>query len=298
VRTNRAVNRLLVLNKLRWHLRLPIKWAVFALTVLAVCFPYPGLLVRHIQHWRDPNALVEPDAPAIQPLVDELRPHLRDDLPPRDALKRVERYVCNKIPYEWDWNTWGVADYLPTVAEVLQMGKEDCDGRAVVAASLLRNFGFNAQLVTDFAHVWVKTDRGEIMGPGKKKAVIATERGPRLQLSGLTELPKALAHGAAVFPLVREAILIGVLWLLLLRPGGGIVCSIGGLACFVSALFCLRSGGRDYYHPVVWLQLVGLVGIVAGLVLLLVGARHRARTAERTAAPGAANCSAPQGTSL
>jgi hypothetical protein len=271
------MNRLLVLNKLRWPLRLPIKWAIFALVVLAVCFPYPRLLVRHLQHWRDPNALIEPDAPAIQPLVEELRPHVQEDLPPREALKRVERYVYDKIAYDWDWNTWGTADYLPTVAEVIEMGREDCDGRAVVAASLLSHFGFNAQLVCDFAHVWVKTDRGEIMGPGKKRAIVATERGVRLHLSGLTELPKAFAHGVAVFPLFREAIILGIFWLLLLRPNGGIACSLVGLTFFVATLICLRLGGREYRHPVLWLQWVAVGCALAGIYVLFVTARRNAR---------------------
>ena len=276
------MTRLLVLNKLRWYLRLPIKWVIFALTVLVVCFPYPRLLIRHIQHWRDPNALIEPDAPAIQPLVEELGQQLSNDLTPHEVLKRVERYVYNKIEYEWDWNTWGTADYLPTVTEAIEMGKEDCDGQAVVAASLLRHFGFQVQLVTDFAHMWVKTDRGETMGPGKKKAIVATDRGLRFQLSGLKELPKAFAHGTAVFPLVREAIILGMLWLLLLRPQGGIVWSLVGLACFVGALICLRNGGRNYYQPIMWMQWVGMLAIVAGFFVLLVGARRNAAAAGGT----------------
>lgn len=273
-----------MLNKLRWYLRLPIKWVIFALTVLAVCFPYPRLLIRHVQHWRDPNALIEPDAPAIQPLVEELGQQLSNDLAPHEVLKRVERYVYNKIEYEWDWNTWGTADYLPTVTEAIEMGKEDCDGQAVVAASLLRRFGFQVQLVTDFAHMWVKTDRGETMGPGKKKAIVATDRGLRFQLSGLKELPKAFAHGTAVFPLVREAIILGMLWLLLLRPKGDIVLSLVGLACFTGALICLRNGGRDYYHPILWMQRVGMLAIVAGFFVLLVGARRHAAAAGGTSA--------------
>jgi hypothetical protein len=270
------MKKLLVLNKLQWYMRLPVKWAVFALTVLAVCFPYPRLLIRHVQHWRDPNALIEPYAPAIQPLVEELGQRLSDDLAPHEALKRVERFVYDKIEYEWDWNTWGTADYLPTVTETIDMGKEDCDGQAVVAASLLRRFGFEAQLVTDFAHMWVKTDRGETMGPGKEKAIVATDRGLRFRLSGLKELPKAFAHGTAVFPVLREVIILGMLWLLLLRPKGGIFWGLAGLGCFIVALILLRNGGRNYYHPTLWMQWVGMGAVVTGFLVLLVGARRHA----------------------
>lgn len=277
-----TMNKLLALNSLRWYLRLPIKWALFALTVLVVCFPYPSRLVRHIRHWRDPNALVEPDAPAIRPFVEELRVSLTDDLSPREVLKRVEQYVYEKIPYEWDWNTWGTADYLPTVTEVVEMGKEDCDGRAVVAASLLRNFGFDAQLVTDLTHVWVKTDKGETMGPGGKKVVVATESGLEVNLAGLAELPRAAAYGVAVFPLLRELIMLGVMWLLLLRRGGGVSCSLGGLACFLTGLFFVRKGSLEYRDPIVWMQWASLAGLTTGFMLLLVRAKYNARRAENT----------------
>ncbi|MGB2987380.1 MAG: transglutaminase domain-containing protein [Phycisphaerae bacterium] len=278
------MNRLLSLNRLRWYARLPIKWIVFGLTVLAVCFPYPHRLVRHVQHWRDPNALIEPDAPAIQPFVEELRHRLTDDLAPPEALKRVEQFVYEKVPYEWDWNTWGTADYLPTVTETIEMGKEDCDGRAVVAASLLRNFGFEAQLVTDFAHVWVMTDQGETMGPGKKKAVVATERGLRVNTDALGELPKALVHGVAVFPLLRELIILSVMWLLLLRRNGGAICSLVALALFLGGLFVLRVGGKGYYHPAFWMQWVGFGSLATGFVLLFVWASYNARRSERASA--------------
>jgi hypothetical protein len=274
-----AMHRLLVLNRLRWYTRLPAKWAVLGLTLLIVCFPYPSRLFRHLQHWRDPNALIEPDAPALEPFVTELRRRLTPDLSPAQTLRHVERFVYEKIPYEWDWNTWGTADYLPTVAEVFEMGKEDCDGRAVVAASLLRRLGFEAELVTDFAHLWVKTDQGETMGPGKQKAIIATEEGLRLQASALAELPRALSYGVAVFPLYRELIVLLMAWLLLLRSHGGVACSLVGLALLLAGLFLWRAGGTGYRHSALWMQWSGIVGIGVGVIWLLWRARINARRA-------------------
>lgn len=267
------VRKLLILNKLRWYWRLPIKWTVLALTVLVVCFPYPSLLVRHVKHWRNPNALIEPDAVSLQPLVEELRPLLADDPPPSVALKRVERFVYEKIAYAWDWDTWGTADYLPTVEEAIKMGREDCDGRAVVAASLLANFGFKTQIVTDFSHVWVKTDKGDTMGPGKRMAVVATKKGLKIQSGALREVPKAIAYGAAVFPLTRELIVLAVFWLLMLGSKGRARFSLAGLACLLGGLFLLRAGGQDYRAPVEWMQWFGLICGLAGSALLLVTAR-------------------------
>ncbi len=268
-----------MLNRLRWPVRLPIKWTIFALATVAVCFPNPALLVRHFRHWQDPEALIEPDTPTLQPLWEELRPQLHDDLPPGEVLELVERFVYKAIPYEWDWNTWGTADYLPTVAEAIRMGKEDCDGRAVVAASLLRRSGIEAQLVSDFAHVWVQTDHGEIMGPGGRKAIIATPDGPRFRLGALGELPRALAFGVAVFPWPREAILLAVMWLLMLRPGGGAARALSGLALLITALVCLRWGGRGFRQPILWLQWSGVACAIGGFCLMLPYSRRTGRRA-------------------
>ncbi len=276
-------SRFFVLNRLRWYWRVPIKWGIFAFAALLVCFPYPGRLVRHIQHCRNPNALVEPDAPALKPFLEELRPRLSGDITPREALKRVERFVYEKIPYEWDWNTWGTADYLPTVTEVIEMGKEDCDGQAVIAASLLRNFGFNARLVANFVHMWVKTDQGETMSPGRSKAVVSGENGWRLQADALIELPRSFAFGVAVFPLLRELSLVFVLWLLLLRAKGAVLWSLGGLVCFLVALLLLRSGGRHYESPILWMQWLALAGLVGGFIVLAFCARHNSRAEESVA---------------
>ena len=270
------------LNKLRWPWRIPLKWSLFGLTVLAVCFPYPTRLIRHVRHWRNPNAMVEPYAPALQPLLEELQPSLSAELPPEEILKRVEKFVYEKIEYEWDWVTWGTADYLPTVTEAIEKGREDCDGRAVVAASLLGRLGFQAELVTDFAHVWVKTEVGETMGPGGGKAVIATDEGLQIQPGALAQLPRAVGYGLACFPLIRELIIAVVLWLLLLRPNGGLFCNSTALILFVIGLMLFHASADDYRRPVIWMQLVASAGILAGLTCLVIWAR---RNAERAARP-------------
>jgi uncharacterized membrane protein len=258
MRRDIVMAKLLILNALRAPVRVPLKWAIFALVALAVCFPHPSILSRHLKHWRNPNALIEPDAPALQPLVAALRPQVGPDLPPAEALKTVERFVHRRVPYAWDWETWGTADYMPTVTETLDMGREDCDGRAVVAASLLKELGFDARIVTDFAHVWVQTDKGDTMGPGKRKAIVSKDDGFEVRFAALAELPRAFAYGMAVFPLVRELIIAVVLWYLLIRPGHGAAKVVVVAGLLLGGLFALRAGGAAYGHPVLWLQWLGL----------------------------------------
>ena len=286
------MSNLFGLNRLPWYVRVPIKWMIFTLTVLAVCFPYPHRLARHIEHWGDPNALIEPDAPALKPLAEELRSLVPQDLPPREALETVERFVHTNILYEWDWITWGTADYLPTVTEAIEKGKEDCDGRAVVAASLLRTLGYESEIVTDFMHVWVKTDKGELMGPGKKKAVLATEQGLRFEPGALMQVPRALAYGLAVFPLDRELIVLAVLWLLLLHPKGSLACGLTALALLANGLLFLRIGSVYHSRPVHWMQIVALANLLGAFLSLFIWARRYPRLVdkrvdvERRADPG------------
>lgn len=274
------VDRLLIWNRLRWPARLPVKWCVFGLTVLAVCFPYPSLLIRHIQHWRDPNALIEPEAAALTPLIEELRPILSDVPTPKEALNRVERFVYEKIPYDWDWNTWGTSDYMPTVTEAIEMGREDCDGRAVVAASLLQHFGFEARLVTNFAHVWVQTEHGETMSPGKTRAIVATDRGLEIELTFLKELPKTVGYGIAVFPAMREMIAVAVLWLLLMRGGIGAMRSALTLGFLAGGLFLVRGLCADYWEMASWRPWPGFVLFLVGCLAPFVRARRNSDVGE------------------
>ncbi|MFQ5462333.1 MAG: hypothetical protein ACE5E5_06860 [Phycisphaerae bacterium] len=271
---------LLLLNRFRWYQRWPLKAAVFGLTVLAVCFPHPGVLVRHIRHWQDPNALIDADSPALAPLIAELEPKMAAPMEPAQALKTVEQFVYKKIPYEWDWNTWGTADYMPTVEEAISMGREDCDGRAVVAASLLTRFGFESQIVTDFSHCWVKTDRGDTMAPGSPNAIVGEHGGLRVNYAALAELPRALAYGIAVFPFGREMIIVLVGWYLMLRSRGGKVCGLCALVFMVNGLLLLRAGGREYLHPSWLLQWAGLANFgLGGLALAVFGAINARRWA-------------------
>lgn len=261
----------------RWYYRVPLKWVVFWVAYLAVCFPYPGVLIRHIQHWSDPNAMLMPETPALLPLIEIVRSKLGADPSPQETIKTVEAVVYDQLPYDWDWNTWGVADYLPTAAEALEMGREDCDGRAVVAASLMQAFGLKASLVGNFTHIWVSTDYGDAMGPMKSKAIVVTEHGVEWRMAGLLELPHSIVYGISVFPLGREVILVVVLWVLFLRRDHRLGLALIGLAGLILGLVLLRQGGRDYRSPDYWLEGLGAVAL-ASSVWWLVSRRCRSTT--------------------
>jgi len=282
------MQRLLIFDRLPWLLRWPVKLLVLAVVVFLVCFPRMGRFSTHVQRWRDANQLVDPDAAALEPLALELEPLLlQEGMADPEALHTVQRFVLERIKYRWDWENWGNADYIPTVEEAVAAGFEDCDGRAVVAASLLKRFGYDARIVTDFAHVWVATDVGETMGPGERKSVVAEDGRLRIDYGALVELPRALAYGLAVFPLGRELIILVVLWWLMMRRGMGVAASVVGLAFLLDGLILLRAGGANYRSPDWLLQWLGLANLVMAGFVMLIWPRWRARRLPEAVAPTA-----------
>ncbi|MBI4581778.1 MAG: hypothetical protein HY718_18930, partial [Planctomycetes bacterium] len=175
------------LQSTRRIVRWPIKWGIFAVVFLLTLYPHPNFLRRHIQHLRGLDRLPDSAEPALAPLAARFRSYLEDQgVSPSDGpalLAAVNRFVHREVPYAWDWEVWGVADYLPTVAEVVARGREDCDGRAVVAAALLRGENIPAELVKRGARIRVGVKEvgvlrrtfGDVM-PGTLVAYAITER--------------------------------------------------------------------------------------------------------------------------
>lgn len=264
------------LNELRRLQRWPIKVAMIAFVVFVVCYPYPRIFIRNVRHWSNPNALVQPDHPGLRNWLDELRSDAIEHLPAKEALRRVETLVCKKVPYEWDWNTWGTADYMPTVDEILSKGKEDCDGRAVIAASLLRGLGYDAKLATNFAHVWVTTPQGDTMGPGERTAIVATEKGVKFRAIALGELFRGLAFGTAVFPISREIVVVLAFWVMLLQRRSSRWKSAACLLGMIAGLILVQRGGSDYWDQSVWMVRGGFALIAGAMVVLWwIGAASR-----------------------
>jgi hypothetical protein len=158
------------LAALRWYLRWPAKLALFAVVLLLILFPRLDLLARELHNLRHTEELIQPDLPAMAEINREV-----DKLAPANAtrqqeFKAVERFVYQRIKYQYDWYNWGNIDYWPTAAEVWERQREDCDGRAVLAASILQSRGFkSARLVANVNHVWVAVEQDELMGPQADK---------------------------------------------------------------------------------------------------------------------------------
>lgn len=293
----------------RWYLRMPLKWIAFAAVTALVLFPDPRVLVRQQSRMRDMNKMITPDAPELAAWDADLKGRIEDArkkhaatlpadapteaarLPALQAQRLIERFTYEKVKYAWDWDTWGCADYIPTVGEMFAKAKEhvggvineDCDGRAVMAASLMRRFGYQADLVCDMRHVWVMTREGEWMGPGRKKTIVATPQGQKVDYrSAASNLLVGWSYGVQVFPLVRELILWGTAVVLLLRKGRSWKKTLVGAVLMLQGLFFMRTGHMDPLHgAAAWPAWVGLGHMLAGFgVLLCPGCECRTSVSE------------------
>jgi len=297
----------------RWYFRLPGKWLVFTGVTLFVLFPNPFRFARHLSHIANLDAMVEPAAPELAAWEAEVRRRLEkkrqgrssvpwgadnSNRPPMDPLaaqKEVQRFVYAKVAYAWDWDVWGMADYMPTVSEMFEQAaaardgrmREDCDGRAVVAASLMRRLGYESRLVTDLRHVWVTTPRGEWMGPGRKKTIRSSRRGNETQwATALSNVPVSLSYGVAVFPLWREAIILATGILLMLHRGMSSRAIAMGVLLMIQGLLFLRLGcfapAQLSREASTWPTWIGGLHLLAGSVVLLVySSRARREAAKR-----------------
>lgn len=293
----------------RWFVRIPVKLAVFFLVVLFVCFPYPSQLVRNIGHLRDMESMIEPHAPELARYDAELKKRIgkiSSTQPegaagfPQMVQREVERFVFEKVQYEWDWNLWGSADYMPTVGEIFDKAKEnggqvkeDCDGRAVMAASLMRRLGYHATMVTDLRHVWVTTSEGEWMGPGGAKAMVATSQGTQVNWgTTVRNAMTGLSYGIAVFPFVREMIILITLFILMLRAWSQPRWAATGLLLMIQGLLFMRLGflapqavSREVNEWPTW---VGFIHVaVAMVVMVMADRRGRSRKSLRSIESGA-----------
>ncbi len=252
-------------------IRWPIKWLIFSTVVFFVCYPYPSLLRRHIQHSREMDRLPDPKEPLLQPLLAELDARLAakalTPANPREWLREVQLFVSQRIPYSFDWDNWGVVDYLPTLAEVIQRGREDCDGRAVLAAALIRAKLGSAELVGNPSHLWVSTPIGETMGPMGQPTMKSSPEGLQFEWTGFLNVGH-WAVGVALFPVVREAIILLTAWLLLLPAGLSRRQALLSVFLIVEGWVIMRLAGRNPYDPSYWAARWAILHAVAAVLVL------------------------------
>lgn len=125
------------------------------LWILVVLYPNPLNLIVSLQRAFNPS---------IDPASVE---SLSRDLPSDPAA--IENAVLQQIPYSYDWESYGMPWYVPTVEEVLERGEGDCKARTLVLASLFEAKGIPYRISWSPIHMWVKYE-------GKKETAIENPR--------------------------------------------------------------------------------------------------------------------------
>lgn len=265
------------------------KLALLAAVVLFALYPNPVLLVRQIGHYVNMEALIQPDLPAMPEINREIDQLLATNTSALTELKTVERFVYRRVPYQYDWHGWWNLDYWPTAAEVWERKREDCDGRAVLAVSILRARGYpEARLVANLQHVWVAVGTNELMGPMADKNFRReggkVVDGKLVGAKTIITLPKlkTLLDSLAMtckFPAWRVVLMLVTLLALVFHPGAdtgrfAMLCALllAGYAVFLD--WCVRRMDRDA-PDFDWNFPVAAVLILGSLVLAWRSAKHQ-----------------------
>jgi predicted transglutaminase-like cysteine proteinase len=182
---------------LAWIGRALLKAALFGAVVLFILNPNLKRAAMHVRHALQPDLLIQTNFPALREINTQVDEWLAASRGTRSEVQVVERFVNQRIQYVSDYKNWGNIEYWPTAEEVWERGKEDCDGRAVLAVSILRSRGYeSARLVIGLDHMWVQVDENERLShrPEKVSALLNPSGTQSLELAH----PSGVSHFASV----------------------------------------------------------------------------------------------------
>jgi hypothetical protein len=257
-----------------------LKATLFALFACFVLNPNPKRAVLQVSHTLNPEALIQTDFPGMNGINERVDRMLATDREGDSEARIVARFVRKNIRYVSDYENWGNIEYWPTAQETWERGQEDCDGRAILATSILRSRGYSsARLVVGLDHMWIKVDENEKAPAEPSQLIALLNPNPDFSLP-LQEKPgandflllaRALLQPTAFretstnllseIPAPRKAILITALLLLCMHPvrhrAALLLVLLGGLVA--AALL-------DGWNPGNGQQLKGILG---GLMLCL-----------------------------
>lgn len=189
----------------RW-LETAARLPFLAAGIVFLLFPHPGRAWREIRTLRDPNAMISPEDPAVADLSAEIDAAMPGTLDRPAQIAWIEGFVEKRIVYTNDWDQWLNVDYWPTPSETMASGREDCDGIAVLTASVLKRRGFRPRIEASYEHVWLEVEGERILNPDKE----TNFDGEHWSLPGFGLILSWLRYSLTSFPLWRWATL--VLW--------------------------------------------------------------------------------------
>ncbi|KAF0245778.1 MAG: hypothetical protein FD180_1317 [Planctomycetota bacterium] len=234
-----------------------VRAALFAAGFVFLLFPHPGRAIREFRTLRDPNALISPGDPAVAKLSSEVDAAMPKGLDRAHQVGWIEKFVEKRISYVNDWDQWWNVDYWPSPSETLASGREDCDGIALVTASLLRHRGFRARIEASYEHVWVEVEGERILHPD----VETNFDGEGWSLPGLKIILPWWRYSLSTFPLWRWGTVIA--WgVIVLRWPNRKRAVVEFSALFVSLLLSSLAA-RSFPDPLFAIVLIVTLAIAA-----------------------------------
>jgi TM2 domain-containing membrane protein YozV len=250
-------------------------FALFVIVwILLVLFPNPWRLGTGLKRILNPHT----DPAAVASLA--------QDMPSDPAL--IENEVLKLIPYSYDWQTYGMPWYCPSVREVLQKGKGDCKARALVLASILQAKGIPNRIQWSLQHVWVeypsKVDTGLEKNGLYQKNSETGKKSWHLPLTPPSDVLNELytdfvrtMPGTRLFLMLAG--LFGLIGLRVIKTGQGEISPKSRLTTTLLALFLGVFGAHRFYSGQIKTAIVmfslSIVGIatawfVIGIPFILV----------------------------
>lgn len=209
-------------EQLGFFTRFCVKTGIGIIAIFFVLYPNPILFFKQLSHYRHPETLIQQDFPALKTINHEIDAMLPESADAQQEFAVVQQFVYGHIRYEYDWDNWGNLDFWPTAEQVWERQREDCDGQAVLAVSILRSRGFKtARLMGNFRHIWVAVEDNELMEPDTEQNLRfeGGKEGGKLAIS----LPSFRLLGESmkyfsVFPAIRSLTLFLLLLGLCYHP--------------------------------------------------------------------------------
>lgn len=211
-----------------------VKAAVFGVFAVLVLNPNPKRALLQLRHTFQPESLIQADLPSMPEINRAIETFQNEQDTELSEVRLVERFVRKRIRYATDYATWWNVEYWPTAGEVWQRQQEDCDGRAVLAVSILRSRGYrSAKLVVGLQHMWVQVNENE-KSPGQPENVVGLLNPEQLVSLSIDGNPSANHYLSLAKSLFRPAALrdTSVSWMNDIPPARKTVLLLGFL--FVS----------------------------------------------------------------
>lgn len=131
-----------ILLKIDHTLKAPLIFLFLAAWVLLVFYPNPGNLTNSIYRLYNP--------PVMPYAVTDIAKTLEYNSP-----CEIKEFVYGEIPYRFDWETYNMPWYFPTLEEALYKGSGDCKARFLLFASILEELEIPYTKNISLTHIWV-----------------------------------------------------------------------------------------------------------------------------------------------